>query len=198
MSEPTPAPTPSRAVYGFAWFLFFKTAFILYVFWAFVPEQVLEEVLGLTYLPNKYFALCVPCTVVLAVLYAFIIYPLINLAMQDDINDPHTIHDPRTIRRCSFIDQINGKRCERKVNKKQTNGNEYNIWIYETFCENHKEFSEIFLNTTENGFCDCIDRNNCFLAQNPNHLRALNNRCTVPSISDIDISAVSKQLYLDQ
>lgn len=202
MSEPTPAPTPSRAVYGFAWFLFFKTFFILYIFWAFVPENILEDTFGLTYLPNKYFALCIPVTVVSAVMYAFFIYPLSNLAMQDDINDPHTIHDKRTIKRCSFIDRSNGKQCASKVNQKATNDSgEYNVWIYEVFCEVHRvvdeENDENHKNSSEQGFCDCINKRNCLLGKNSNHLRTLHNRATVPSMYDLDISTVSRQLYLD-
>lgn len=203
MSEPTPAPTPSRAVYGFAWFLFFKTFFILYIFWAFVPEHILEETFGLTYLPNKYFALCIPVTVVSAVMYAFFIYPLSNLAMQDDINDPHTIHDNRTIKRCSFVDRNNGKRCARKVNRNETNASsQYNVWISEEYCDEHclvgNGIDGNHDNSTENGCCDCINKNNCLLEKNANHLHTLHNRSTVPSMFDLDISTVSRQLYLDE
>lgn len=202
MSEPTPSPTPSRAVYGYAWHLFFKTGFILYIFWAFLPENILEDVLGLTYLPNKYFALCIPITVVSAVMYSFLIYPLSNLAMQDDCNDPHTIFDDRTIKRCSFVDGSNKKRCEQKVNRKsEMTQTAYNVWDFEEFCEEHggddEAADEDEVNARRNAFCDCINRENCRLEKNPNHLRTLYNRATVPSMVDLDISSVSRHLYLD-
>lgn len=202
MSEPTPSPTPSRAVYGYAWHLFFKTGFILYVLWAFLPEYILEDVLGLTYLPNKYFALCIPITVVSAVMYSFIIYPLINLAMQDDCNDPHTILDERTIKRCSFINKTNGKRCEQIVKRQlETAQPIYNPWVFEKFCEKHNDpdklIDENVSSARVKAFCDCVNKKNCRLEKSPNHLRTLDNRETVPSMIDLDIGSVSRQLYLD-
>lgn len=198
MSDPTPSPTPSRAVYGFAWHLFFKTGFILYVLWAFLPEYILEDVLGLTYLPNKYFALCIPITVVSAVMYSFLIYPLSNLAMQDDCDDPHTIHDDRAIKRCSFVDKSNGKRCEQKVDRKDSTETAYNVWVFEEFCEQHKMDGGDKPNAGGSAFCDCIDKERCRLEKNPNYLRTLHNRSTVPSMVELDIGAVSRHLYLDE
>ncbi len=88
MPEHTPAPTPHRAVYGFAVFLLFKTLLILYLFWAFVPDNFLENSLGLTYLPDKYFAMFLPMVVMMALIFfAFLIYPALNLSMTADVDD---------------------------------------------------------------------------------------------------------------
>lgn len=123
MPEHTPAPSPTRAVYGFTVFLLFKTLFFIYVFWSFIPQSFLEEKLGLTYLPDKYFALYVPIVILVGItFFAFFIYPSMNLALTLNINDSRTIHDKFTIKRC----QWNGGSCERKISVQ----NQWNVPIY--------------------------------------------------------------------
>lgn len=202
MIETTPGPTPNRAVYGFAWFLFSNTLFVLYLFWAFVPEYIQQDVLGLTYLPDKYFAMVLPVWVLTALtFFAFFIYPPWNLAMQDNINDLHTIRDSKTIRRCQYVSALTGKRCEQKVNPIPANdSNNFNIWSFEKFCREHMDRGEESVeseNDELDSFCDCIDKSHCLLTKNPIHLNVLRKRETVPSISDLDIVDVSEQLFLD-
>lgn len=207
MAEHTPAPTPNRAVYGFALFLFFKTLFILYLFWAFVPESILEEKLGLTYLPDKYFALYIPILVIFALtMFGFFIYPAWNLSMQDDINDIHTINDRYTIERCRYV-SANGKQCEMKVLKSddEINGHQLNVWHCEKYCiihkveqKEHKRSKEqLYVGVAKNieNYCDCTDKTKCLLNKNPNHLNILYERATVPSVCDIDLVDVCKQLF---
>lgn len=205
MSEPTPGPTPNRAVYGFAWFLFSKTLFVLFIFWALVPDHIQQDFLGLTYLPDKYFAMVIPVLVLTALtFFAFLIYPPMNLAMQDDINDVHTLRDQKTIRRCKFISTDSGMRCEEKVNPIPANEmNHFNIWTFEKFCSKHINGDESQADTERNeieeqeNFCDCLNKANCLLRKKPNHLKILRKRATVPSISDFDVVDVSKQLFLE-
>lgn len=96
MPEHTPSPTPSRAVYGFAMYLSFKLFFILYVIWTYVPESWFEFI-GITYLPNRYWALSIP-VFLLTVLttFAFVIYPSLGLLMTPDINDLRTVQDSKS------------------------------------------------------------------------------------------------------
>lgn len=204
MAEPTPAPTPNRAVYGFAWFLFFKTLFILYVCWALLPEYILHDVLGLTYLPDKYFALFLPILVLCALtIFAFLIYPPWNLSMQDNLNSLHTLRDKHMIVRCQYAHKTNGKQCKNKVDAIAANdSNNFNGWLFEQYCDEHK--NEIYKNANEmevlkesNGFCDCIDKNECLLNKRPNHLNVLEKRATVPNVCDLDINDVCKELFLD-
>lgn len=94
MPEHTPAPTPSRAVYGFVLYLGFSTAFALYFVWAVIPDSVLHSV-GLTYWPQKYWAVAIPIHIGLGIaLFAAIIYPAINLTMTPAFSDMRTITDP--------------------------------------------------------------------------------------------------------
>lgn len=208
MSEPTPAPTPNRAVYGFAWFLFFKTLFMLYVCWALVPDYILQDVIGLTYLPDKYFALFLPILVLCALtVFTFLIYPPLNMSMQDNVNSIHTLRDKHVIVRCQYINTLTGKQCANKVDAMSANeSNNFNSWLFENYCNKHmNENNEIEpmecendseVNESTSGFCDCVDKTKCWLQKNPNHLKVLEKRATVPNVCDVDISDVCKELFL--
>ncbi|XP_033162834.1 phosphatidylinositol N-acetylglucosaminyltransferase subunit P [Drosophila mauritiana] len=92
MPEHTPAPTPHRAVYGFAFYMLFTVLFLTYVTWALLPVEF-----GLhSYLPDKYFAVFVPFLVlVFAWFFAFLIYPAINLSMTVDVDSIASVVDPK-------------------------------------------------------------------------------------------------------
>eukprot|EP00099_Drosophila_melanogaster_P023638 NP_651459.2 phosphatidylinositol glycan anchor biosynthesis class P [Drosophila melanogaster] len=92
MPEHTPAPTPHRAVYGFAFYMLFTVLFLVYVTWALLPVEF-----GLhSYLPDKYFAVFVPFLVlVFAWFFAFLIYPAINLSMTVDVDSIASVVDPK-------------------------------------------------------------------------------------------------------
>lgn len=205
MAEPTPAPTPYRAIYGFACCLFFTTLFILYICWALIPEYILQDVLRLTYLPDKYFALFLPILVLSAItIFAFLIYPSWNLSMQNDVNDLHTIRDNHMIVRCQHINQSTGLRCKKKVDEIPANAsNNFNKWLFEKYCSEHMDRSsenmptesEIDNNTK---FCDCMDKTKCWLHKHPNHLSVLHKRATVPTVCDVYVGDICKELFLEE
>ncbi|XP_046613881.1 phosphatidylinositol N-acetylglucosaminyltransferase subunit P-like isoform X1 [Neodiprion virginianus] len=94
MPEHTPAPYTPRSVYGYALFVGSNMLFLLYLVWAIVPENLLQEKFGLTYWPLKYWAVAIPIWALTATaLFAFLIYPAINLLMTPDIDDIRTIRD---------------------------------------------------------------------------------------------------------
>lgn len=91
MPEHTPAPTPSRAVYGFGMYLFFKVLFVLYVIWVLVPEEWFFRI-GITYMPKRYWALAIPIVfLTFLAMFAFIIYPSLGLIMTPSVDDIRTV-----------------------------------------------------------------------------------------------------------
>ncbi|XP_066591912.1 phosphatidylinositol N-acetylglucosaminyltransferase subunit P [Prorops nasuta] len=91
--EHTPAPYGPRSAYGYALYIGSNMFFVLYLVWAIVPDSILYE-LGLTYWPQKYWAIAIPIwTLTALATFAFIIYPSINLLMTPDIDDIKTITD---------------------------------------------------------------------------------------------------------
>lgn len=217
MPEHTPVPTPHRAVYGFAFFTFFKILFIVYLFWAFVPDHMIENSLGLTYLPDKYFALCVPMLVCCALtVFGFFIYPSWNLSMQHDIDAVHTIHDRYSLVRCKYIMQRDNGRndhpnfikyCDRKVDPVEYSGRENNWWL-ESYCDFHRiQATEWAVVRTAAAaapsqnhqsiycFCDCTDRSKCILRQIPRYIDELLTHEMTPNICDIDIVQTCQELF---
>lgn len=98
MSQSTPAPTPSRANYGFALYLGSYTVFGLYLVWALIPDSLLHSA-GLTYWPQKYWALAVPIHLLVTLaLFAFCFYPAINLTLVPSVNDSRIFTDEFAIK----------------------------------------------------------------------------------------------------
>ncbi|XP_043225397.1 phosphatidylinositol N-acetylglucosaminyltransferase subunit P-like [Amphibalanus amphitrite] len=91
--ENGPAPTPSRAVYGFLLFVASILAALVYLSWALVPPSWLLS-LGLDYWPQQLWALTVPTTIVVALfLFVLVIYPLLGLVGAPSLHDPRVYED---------------------------------------------------------------------------------------------------------
>ncbi|XP_011495402.1 PREDICTED: phosphatidylinositol N-acetylglucosaminyltransferase subunit P [Ceratosolen solmsi marchali] len=104
MSERTPAPYAPRSVYGYAMYIGSNMLLLLYLVWAFVPEEFLHEKLGLTYWPSKYWAVALPVWILTAIaVFAFAIYPAINISMTPNIDDLRTITDEYCLERRESI-----------------------------------------------------------------------------------------------
>lgn len=88
----TPSPTESRANYGFTLYLASKTAFVVYLAWAFIPSNWLA-VIGLTYLPQKYWAIAIPVWVCCVIVVTAILYPAINMLLVPPMNDRRILTD---------------------------------------------------------------------------------------------------------
>uniref|UniRef100_A0A158Q8Y5 PIG-P domain-containing protein n=1 Tax=Elaeophora elaphi TaxID=1147741 RepID=A0A158Q8Y5_9BILA len=79
-SYASPNPSPARGVYGFALFVCSWFSLALYLIWALLPTPYLE-LLHLTYLPAKYWAIAIPLLLPIATA-AFIIFVLAHNLIQ--------------------------------------------------------------------------------------------------------------------
>lgn len=97
ISEHSPAPTPSRAVYGFVMCLLSYSSLLLYLIWALVPDAALEWA-GLDFLPQKYWAVAIP--VYLSVLFfsfVFVIYPCLGMISTPSTTDIRHVTDSHSV-----------------------------------------------------------------------------------------------------
>lgn len=97
-----PSPTESRANYGFALYLSSKTAFVVYLIWAFIPGDWLAFV-GLTYIPQKYWAIVLPVWVCCAILVTTLLYPAINMLLVPPMNDSSILTDSFALKPVSNV-----------------------------------------------------------------------------------------------
>lgn len=186
MSQSSPAPTPSRSIYGFVIYLIFTCLFLFYVLWAFIPSEYFE-LLGITDLPDKYFVLFMPVVILTATtIFAFFIYPSLSFIMTPNIDSIYTIRDESSIFRCSYVDD-EGVQCNNKILEDK----EIDHWRRSFKCTNHRTTKTILTPT-----CDCSDSATCGLNDKYlENLRRLQNRQN--SASDLNVFEVSKTLYGD-
>jgi phosphatidylinositol N-acetylglucosaminyltransferase subunit P len=181
MAEQSPAPSSSRSIYGFVIFLLFSTLFILYVLWAFVPLAFYEDYLGITELPNKYFASFLPMLVLTATtVFAFFIYPSFSFIMTPNIDSVNTISDRSSIKRCHSLT------CNNKIAT-----NIYESWTSPNVCENHQNVESRVSN-----YCDCKDKSKCLLFTEEGLIERLRNQEShIQNSADSDIYYVNQVLY---
>jgi phosphatidylinositol glycan class P protein len=62
---------PTYEYYGFALYLGSSAAFLMYILWAYVPAPMLHS-MGIHWYPNRWWALAVPCWLVVLVVYIYV------------------------------------------------------------------------------------------------------------------------------
>jgi len=92
MAEPSPSPSPERAGYGFVLYLSSWVCLALYLVWAYIPDKWLNDI-GLTYWPQKYWAIAGPTYLCVAFVFVVIFYLAINLTITPALCSWHTVTD---------------------------------------------------------------------------------------------------------
>ncbi|PSN71059.1 PIG-P-domain-containing protein [Corynespora cassiicola Philippines] len=62
---------PTYEYYGFALYMGSSAAFLMYILWAYVPSPMLHQ-MGIHYYPSRWWALAIPCWMVVLVLYIYV------------------------------------------------------------------------------------------------------------------------------
>jgi hypothetical protein len=107
--EHNPAPTPSRAVYGFILFLLSNFMLVMYLLWVLLPHSSLHSI-GLNFFPQKYWAVTMPLYLSLAFfVLVVLVYPSLGR-----LHSPHPwdqyVHSPdiHTIYRKDLSEESEG------------------------------------------------------------------------------------------
>ncbi len=96
--EHSPSPTPVRAVRGFVGCLLARAALLLYAAWVLLPEEFLHSRLGITFLPQRYWAVAVP--IYAATVFAALVlvgYPSLGLCLTPPLDDVRNVVDEHTV-----------------------------------------------------------------------------------------------------
>jgi phosphatidylinositol glycan class P protein len=82
----------SSEVYGFVFFVTVPLLFITYLLWAIIPDDVLKAY-GVTYFPDKYWAIALPCYLCVAIFLGISSYVGYNLVSTRPPTNISTISD---------------------------------------------------------------------------------------------------------
>eukprot|EP00771_Trimastix_marina_P002362 gnl/Trimastix_PCT/3492.p1 GENE.gnl/Trimastix_PCT/3492~~gnl/Trimastix_PCT/3492.p1 ORF type:complete len:198 (-),score=18.93 gnl/Trimastix_PCT/3492:137-730(-) len=82
------------AVYGFVAWITTYVLFVIYLLWAFLPDDLLYS-LGITYYPNRYWAIAIPAYIVVLLLFVILFYVAINFIITRPLDSKATFIDAK-------------------------------------------------------------------------------------------------------
>ena len=85
----------STALYGFVAWIAIHVSFSIFLLWAYTPDGVLVS-LGVTYFPDKHWALALPCWTLVSLLAAVVLYATYNAMHHPDLESLSNIVDEYT------------------------------------------------------------------------------------------------------
>ena len=85
-------PERQRALYGFVAWIATHICYALFVLWAYIPEERLRQI-GVTYYPAKYWALALPCYVLVTLSAIQVLYWTYNMMHLPPLESMSTIVD---------------------------------------------------------------------------------------------------------
>ncbi|CAF0780206.1 unnamed protein product [Didymodactylos carnosus] len=91
-SVPSPLPKPERAIIGFFLYVASLFLFVVYVLWAYIPNQWLDYI-GITYYPHKYWSIVFALLVIILILSIVLCNFCINNLSVPSLDDFRLIHD---------------------------------------------------------------------------------------------------------
>ncbi|KAJ2233803.1 hypothetical protein H4R99_003566 [Coemansia sp. RSA 1722] len=85
--------TPTFEYYGFVIYLVSLASFVVYLLWAYLPNDALDAI-GITYYPDRYWALALPAWWLTAVAFAYLFNMAANMYNTPLLNSMDNITDP--------------------------------------------------------------------------------------------------------
>ena len=82
----------NTGIYGFVAWIGTHLCYAVFLLWAYLPEHVLHD-LGVTYYPSKYWAVAVPCHVLVSVAAVYVGYWFYNMMRLPPLESFHNIVD---------------------------------------------------------------------------------------------------------
>ena len=82
----------NTGIYGFVAWIGTHLCYAVFLLWAYLPEHVLHD-LGVTYYPSKYWAVAVPCHVLVSVAAVYVGYWFYNMMRLQPLESFHNIVD---------------------------------------------------------------------------------------------------------
>mmetsp|Transcript_1623 Transcript_1623/g.2873 ORF Transcript_1623/g.2873 Transcript_1623/m.2873 type:complete len:204 (+) Transcript_1623:693-1304(+) len=91
-------------LYGFFSWNLSAFVFVIYMIWAFVPDEVLNR-FGIYYIPNKYYAVAIPLWLAVTMFTSLQLYMTVCMYSTPSIDSYETLQDKHTILKDPHIEQ---------------------------------------------------------------------------------------------